>query len=94
MDLCNSDSKESACNARDLKFDPWVGKMLWRREWQPTPVLEPGKSHGQRSLMNYSSWGHKRVGHNLAVKQQHNSWPTGAGIHFLFASLKVRNKVS
>ena len=40
-------------------FDPWVGKIPWRREWQPTPVLLPGKSHGQRSLVGYSPWGHK-----------------------------------
>ena len=31
-------------------FHPWVGKILWRREWQPTPVFLPGGSHGQRSL--------------------------------------------
>ena len=31
-------------------FDPWVGKIPWRSEWQPTPVFWPGKSHGQRSL--------------------------------------------
>ena len=30
----------------------------WRRKWQPTPVLLPGKSHGQRSLVGYSPWGH------------------------------------
>ena len=29
-------------------FDPWVGKIPWRRAWQPTPVFLPGKSHGQR----------------------------------------------
>ena len=39
-------------------FDPWVGKILWRRKWQPTPVLLPGKSHG-RSLVGYSPWGRK-----------------------------------
>ena len=32
-------------------FDPWVGKIPWRRKWQPTPVLLPGTSHGQRSLV-------------------------------------------
>jgi len=42
-------------------FDPWVGKIPWRRKWQPTPVLLPGKSHGQRS-----PWGH-RVGHDWAT---------------------------
>ena len=31
-------------------FDPWVGKIPWRRKWQPTPVLLPGESHGRRSL--------------------------------------------
>ena len=40
-------------------FNPWVGKIPWRRKWQPTPVLLPGKSHGQRSLAGYSPWGHK-----------------------------------
>jgi len=40
-------------------FDPWIRKIPWRREWQPTPVFLPGKSHGQRSLVGYSPWGHK-----------------------------------
>ena len=31
-------------------FHPWVGKIPWRRKWQPTPVLLPRKSHGWRSL--------------------------------------------
>ena len=34
----------------------------WRRKWQHTPVFLPGKSHGQRSLANYSSWGHEESG--------------------------------
>ena len=38
-------------------FDPWVGKIPWRRKWQSTPVLLPGKSHGQSSLVGYSPWG-------------------------------------
>ena len=40
-------------------FDPRVGKIPWRRKWESTPVLLPGKSHGQRSLVGYSPWGHK-----------------------------------
>ena len=35
------------------------GLISWRREWQPTPVLLPGESHGKRSLVGYSSWSHK-----------------------------------
>ena len=38
-------------------FDPWVGKILWRRKWQPIPVFLLGKSHGQRNLEGYSPWG-------------------------------------
>ena len=56
--------KESTCQFRRHKrcrFDPWVGKIPWRRKWQPTPVFLPGKSQGQRSLVCYSSWGHKEL---------------------------------
>ena len=38
-------------------FDPWVGKIPWRREWQPSPGLFPGESHGQRNLAGYSLQG-------------------------------------
>ena len=38
-------------------FDPWLRKIPWRREWQPTPVLLPGEFHGQRRLAGYSPWG-------------------------------------
>ena len=44
--------------------------LAWRIKWQPTPVLLPGKSHGQRSLAGYSPWGHKRVRHDLVIKQK------------------------
>ena len=50
-----SDGEESACNAGDAL----VRKILWGREWQPTPVLLPGESHGQRSLVGNSTWGRK-----------------------------------
>ena len=38
----------------------WVGKIPCRRKWQPTPVLLPGEFHGQKSLVGYSPWGHKK----------------------------------
>ena len=41
------------------RLDPWVRKIPWRKALQPTPVLLPGKSHGQRSLAGCSPWGHK-----------------------------------
>ena len=37
----------------------WAFVLTWRRKWQSTPVLLPGKSHGQKSLVGYSLWGHK-----------------------------------
>ena len=40
------------------RFSRWMGKIPWRREWQPTLVFLPGKSHGQRSLASYSLWCH------------------------------------
>ena len=41
------------------RFNPWVGKIPWRRKWQPTPVLLPGKYNEWRSLVGYSPWGCK-----------------------------------
>ena len=45
----------------------------WRRARQLTPVLLPGESHGQRSLMGYSPWG-RRVGHDCATKHSTSLW--------------------
>ena len=50
--------KNPPSNARDVR-DPWVGKIPWRRKWQPTPVFFPGESHRQRSPVSCSPWGHK-----------------------------------
>ena len=65
------EDKACACNAGDRGSIPGSGRcpgegngnplMPWRRKWQPTPVLLPGKSHGQRSLVGYSPWGHKEL---------------------------------
>ena len=65
--------KESACQCRRHRFDPWVDKIPWRRKWQATLVFLPGKSHGQRSLVGYTLWGGQRVRHNLATNQQQQS---------------------
>ena len=43
------------------RFNSWVGKISWRREWQPTPVFLPGIFHGWRSLAGYNPWGHKEL---------------------------------
>ena len=49
-----STGKESACNVGNLGFNPWVGKIPWRRQRLPTPVFWPREFQGL-----YSSWGHK-----------------------------------
>ena len=49
------------------RFDPWVGKIPWRRKWQPTPVLLPGKFHGLKGSSEpgrLQSMGSHRVGHD------------------------------
>ena len=54
-----SGSKVSVYNAGDLGLIPGSGRFPWRRKWQATPVLLPGKSHGQRSLADYNPRGLK-----------------------------------
>ena len=54
--------QESTCNVGGPGFDLWVGKIPWRRSWQPTPVFLPGESHGQRNLAGYEhAMGSQRV---------------------------------
>ena len=53
--------KESACQCRRCEFDPWVGKILCSKKWQPTPVSLPGKSQEQRRPSGYSTWNCRRV---------------------------------
>ena len=64
-------SKESTCQCRRCKrhrFDPWVGKIPWRRKWQPTPVFLPGKFHGQRRVWRATVHG---VGKALDMAEGH-----------------------
>ena len=75
--------KNLSANAGDTRdgFDPWVGKMPWSRKWQPTPVLLPGKSQGQRSLAGYSARGHK---------ESDTTEHTGMRAHVLNLQIKLR----
>ena len=58
--------KKSVCQCRRCGFDPWVGKMAWRRKWQPAPVFFLGNP------MDRGAWGATGVGNNLATKEQHH----------------------
>ena len=70
--------EESACQCRRLKrhqFDPWLGKIPWRRKWQPTPVFLSGKFHGERNLAGFM--GSQRDRQNWATEHAHtktNKW--------------------
>ena len=55
--------KESPCNAGDLD-SPWVGKISWRRTWQPTPGFLPGDSPWTEESGGLQSMGLQRVGHD------------------------------
>ena len=60
----------NAGDSGDIAPNPWVGKIPWRRKWQPTPIFLPRKSHGQRSLTGYSPWdcqGSDMAGHSTAA---------------------------
>ena len=46
---------------QETKFDPWVGKIPWRRKQLPTPIFLPGEFHGEKSLEGYSPWGCKEL---------------------------------
>ena len=72
--------RDSDCQWRKLRFNPWVKEILWRNRWQPTLVFLPGKSSGPRSLAGYSPWGcksqmllcnqtTKTIFHNMYVPQ-------------------------
>ena len=56
-----SDGKAFCLQCRRPGFNPCFRKIPWRRNWQPTPVFLPGKSHGWKSLVGYSPWGRKEL---------------------------------
>ena len=72
-----ANGKEPACQCRRHKrhgFNPWLGKIPWRRKWQPTPVFLPGESHGQRSLVGYSPYDHKESDMTEVIYHAHMLW--------------------
>ena len=71
--------KNLLANAGDIKrqeLSPWVGKIPWRK-WQATPVVFPGEFHGQRSLVDYSPWGHKELSQiSVVSRREENTFCT------------------
>ena len=60
---------------------PWSDRTSWRRKWQPTPVFLSGESHGQRSLVSHSPWGHKET--DMTEATQHACTQDGTVRHEL-----------
>ena len=81
--------KQPTCQCRRCGFDPWVGKILWGRAWQPTLVFLPGESHGQSSLLGYSLWGCRRV--RLYWAAEHTSRWQLLGFPFFLCLLPQRH---
>ena len=66
--------KEPACQCRRCKrygFDPWMGKIPWRRAWQPTPVFLPGESPWTEEPGGLQSTGSQGVGHGWVTEHTH-----------------------
>ena len=93
--------KEPVCQCRKLKrhgSNPWVGKIPWRRKWQPIPGFLLRESHGQRSLVGYNPWGHKELDmtevtqHESTLKCKRNSWQQWWENHYVGSrSYRIRH---
>ena len=66
-------SKKKKPAVQEMQFDSWVGKISWRRAWQPTPVFLPGQSCGQSRLQRArhdgSNWTHTYTLYTLLDSQ-------------------------
>ena len=76
------------------RFHPQIGKISWRRAWQPNPGSLPGESHGQRRLVDYSPWDRKEL--DTAEATEHTCKATGGvckGSHQMWRETKCPAKL-
>ena len=85
-----SDGKSICLQCRRSGFNPWVGKIPWRRKWQPTPVFLPEKSHGQRSLAGYSPWGLKESDTTERLTNTHTHTHTHTRLSLSLTLCKIK----
>ena len=73
-------------NPGDIRhgFELWVKKILWRREWLPTPVFLPRKFHGQRSLVGYSPWGHEELNMTEKTHTHYHIYASSSKLSYKF----------
>ena len=79
---------------QETGFTPWVGKIPWRREWQPTPVFLPGESHGQRNVLGYRPWGCKESNPTEQLTYTHIYFTYGSVYAFMLLSPFVSPSLS
>ena len=82
---------KSRLQCRRPGFNPWVGKIPWRRAWQSTPVFLPGKSHGQRTLVGYSPWSHIESDITQWLTHTHTHTHTPIAISWVTFLLEKKN---
>ena len=70
--LSGKESVFQGRRCRRCEFNPWVGKILWRRKWHPLQYSCPKKSHGQRILVGYSPWDHKESDRTELLNNSNN----------------------
>ena len=75
-------SKESASNAGEIQLDPWVGKIPWRRKYQPTPIFLPRKSHGKATPHGFAIMTNQRQQMSLKAQNIENNFMC-KGINFI-----------
>ena len=61
MAVAFMERKDDLQQGASVQFSHFVGKIPWRREWEPTPIFLPGEFHGQRRLAGYGPWGCKEL---------------------------------
>ena len=88
-----SDWTEPNCQCRRHRFDPWIGKIPWRRKWQPTPVFFLENSL-DRGAWRATIRGITREGHNSVTEQQQifNEFPIRISIimcQYLLCTLQL-----
>ena len=89
--------KEFTCQHRRCKrqgLDPWVGKIPWRRKWQPTSAFLSGKTHGQSSPVGYSLWSQSRTWQSKRARMdtEHNPHGIRSSNSCFFVWAYVQNK--
>ena len=83
LELFSIHSQNKIAKAYSSQLDPWVGKIPWRRAWQPTPVFLPGESRGQRSLVGCSPWDRRESDVPKRLSMPTRGWDTALEVSFL-----------